>query len=160
MSYIDGATVVYADKIDRRTGEFLPFIMEVQGGVGGAARKFMIEVDKRKKQRTNELMRESSSIANLDLMTSLSIELQRLNSEISFKDYTEMTLLLLRTSQDSNLQSEKPLDLLGRVSMVTKDGKKGQTRNKQYIANQQTKQKIENSRDCQYYQNQQISRKF
>ena len=40
--------VKYSDKIDERTGEFLPFIMDVQEGGGGTARKFMIEVNKRK----------------------------------------------------------------------------------------------------------------
>ena len=40
----------YADKIDWNRGIFLPFIMEVQGGIGGAAQKFMIEVEKRQRQ--------------------------------------------------------------------------------------------------------------
>ena len=41
----------YRDKINERTGEFLPFIMETQGGVEKAAKKFILEFDKRKNQR-------------------------------------------------------------------------------------------------------------
>ena len=71
----------YKDKIDERTGIFLPFIMEVQGGFGEEAINFMKELEQRKKQRANSLSK-SIPVANLDLMTSLSIELQRLNSEM------------------------------------------------------------------------------
>ena len=49
----------------------MPFILEVQGGVGEAAQKFMIEVEKRKRQRSCNLLGAPSSVANLDLMTSL-----------------------------------------------------------------------------------------
>ena len=75
----------YADKIDWNRGMFLPFIMEIQGGVGRAAQKFMIELEKRKLQRSCTLTDTPTSIANLNLMTSLSIELQRLNSEMSLQ---------------------------------------------------------------------------
>ena len=42
----------------------------------------MIEIEKRKKQRANEVRKMGKSVANLDFMTSLSIELQCLNSEM------------------------------------------------------------------------------
>ena len=63
----------YSGKIDERTGIPLPFIMETQGGIGGQAKKFMIEIEKKKKQRANELRKIGKSVANLDFMTSLSI---------------------------------------------------------------------------------------
>ena len=72
----------YADKIDDRTGLFLPFIVEVQGGVGKAAADFMLEIQKRKREKSCELGQAPTSTANVDLMTTLSIELQRLNSEM------------------------------------------------------------------------------
>ena len=72
----------YKDKIDTRFGDFLPFIMETQGGLGDAAKKFLCEVDRRKKQRSNIISKGAPSVANLDLMTTLSIELQRLNAEM------------------------------------------------------------------------------
>ena len=43
---------------------------------------FMIKLEKRRKQRSCELSKTPISISNLDLMTSLSIELQRLNAEM------------------------------------------------------------------------------
>ena len=45
----------YADKIDDRTGLFLPFIVEVQGGVGKLAADFMLEIQKRKREKCCEL---------------------------------------------------------------------------------------------------------
>ena len=42
----------YKEKIDERTSEFLPFILEVQGGVGRMAIDFMIELERRRKQRS------------------------------------------------------------------------------------------------------------
>ena len=56
--------------------------MEVQGGVGKAALTFMIEVEKKIHRRSFDLSGCPVSVANLNLMTSLSIELQRLNSEM------------------------------------------------------------------------------
>ena len=72
----------YKGKIDEITSEFLPFILETPGGVGRMAIEFMIELEKRRKQRSCELSKTPISISNLDLMTSLSIELQRLNAEM------------------------------------------------------------------------------
>ena len=58
----------YKGKIDERTAVFLPFIMETQGGLGAAAREFLIEVAKIKNRRTNNSAGQASSIANLDVM--------------------------------------------------------------------------------------------
>ena len=56
--------------------------MEVHGGFGKDAAEFMIEIESRKLQRSCRTTRAPKSISNLDLMTALSIELQRLNSEM------------------------------------------------------------------------------
>ena len=79
--------------------------METQGGVGGAAKRFLVEVEKKKKQRANELTNASSSIANIDLMTSLSIELQRLNSEMILQRLSRDRALIV--SDLTRLESAK-----------------------------------------------------
>ena len=78
-------TSMYSGKIDEKTSIFLPFIMETQGGFSRSAQNFMKEVEKRKKQRSCSLSQPPISVANLDLMTSLSLQLQRLNSEMGLQ---------------------------------------------------------------------------
>ena len=70
----------YQDKIDPKCDIFMPFIMEVQGGFGREAKNFMIELERRKLQRSCGTSKAPQSISNLELATTLSIELQRLNS--------------------------------------------------------------------------------
>ena len=70
----------YEGKIDNKTSIFLPFIMETQGGIGKAAQDFIIEIERKKRQRSCNLSKACKSVANLSLMISLSLQLQRLNS--------------------------------------------------------------------------------
>ena len=72
----------YKGNIDERTGTFLPFIMEVQEGIGKAAADFILQAEKLIRQKFCDMGEAPTSVANISLMTSLSIELQRFNSEM------------------------------------------------------------------------------
>ena len=109
----------YTGKIDTRTGIFLPFIMEVQGGVGKAAADFMLEVQKRKRQKACKLEPPPSSIANVDLMTTLSIELQRLNSEMILQRQPTDAALEVHDFQKLNSAKQSAL-IASRKSLMSK----------------------------------------
>ena len=70
----------YEGKMYSKMSLFLPFIMETQGGIGKAAQDFIIEIEEKKRQRSCNLSKACKSVANLSLMISLSLQLQRLNS--------------------------------------------------------------------------------
>ena len=67
----------YSD-INQSDFEFLPFILEAQGGAGKAAVKFEKELEKRKLMRTCAATHDRSK--KLNLLTGLNIEVQRFNS--------------------------------------------------------------------------------
>ena len=68
---------------DRRKARCVsPFILEVQGGVGCMAIDFLVELEEKRRERSCDLSKNPISIANLELMASISIELQRLNAEM------------------------------------------------------------------------------
>ena len=74
------------NKIDYTRFDFVPFIMEAQGGIGDSAKAFVLELDKRKRQRMAALPRKSKNvkergIANMDIIVALSLEIQRANAE-------------------------------------------------------------------------------
>ena len=56
--------------------------MELQGGFGKEVSQFLLELERRKMQGACSIGKAPKSIANLDLLIALSIELQRLNSEM------------------------------------------------------------------------------
>ena len=58
--------------------DFIPFILEAQGGAGKAAHRFSKELEKRKQMRTCTPTWDRSR--RLDLMIGLNIEVQRFNS--------------------------------------------------------------------------------
>ena len=67
----------YSD-IEESEFEFIPFILEAQGGVGKAAITFSKELERRKRLKTCSATRDRSG--KLDLLTALNIEVQRFNS--------------------------------------------------------------------------------
>ena len=75
----------------------------------------MIEIQKRKIQRRCGTTKAPSSISNLDLMTTLSIELQRLNSE----------MILQRLPQDEALEVQEHVRLESARRSAILDAKKG-----------------------------------
>ena len=54
--------------------------METQAGIGKAAQDYIIEIEEKKRQRSCSLSKACKSVANLRLMISPSLQLQRLNS--------------------------------------------------------------------------------
>ena len=75
----------YKELIDYSRYDFLPFILEVQGGIGDSARRFIEELEKRETQRRCQKRRnprkEDRALANLDLTIAISIKVQRINAE-------------------------------------------------------------------------------
>ena len=67
----------YSD-IEESEFEFIPFILEAQGGVGKAAITFSKELERRKRLKTCSATRDRSG--KLDLLTALNIEVQKFNS--------------------------------------------------------------------------------
>ena len=85
-AYEDTKIQRYAKLIDYEKYDFLPFILEVQGGIGDRATAFIQELIKRKRQRLANLSRglynaKNVGFANLDIIAALSIEVQRANAE-------------------------------------------------------------------------------
>ena len=99
---------------------FLPFIMEVQGGVGKAAADFMLEVQKRKRQKACKLEAPPSSIANVELMTTLSIELQRLNSEMILQRQPTDAALEVHDFQKLNSAKQSAI-IASRKALMSKE---------------------------------------